>query len=111
MADPFSSPAEITAGSETQRVSSGRGRRALLIIGSALLFYTLTYVVLRNRGINQMKAYDNVGILYTDVESTFQRKDLTVHLLLAALFAPANELDCMFFGGEYPIRCILFDLA
>ncbi len=51
------------------------------------------------------------GILYTDVESTFQRKDLTVHLFLAVLFWPANEFDCMFFGGEPAIRGITFELV
>lgn len=111
MAEPFSPPAETIDGPATQKAPSGRSKHVLLILGSVLLIYTLSYVVLRNRGIGQMEAYDNVGILYTDVESTFQRKDLTVHLLLAALFAPANELDCKFFGGEYPIRCILFDLG
>ncbi|WP_345327375.1 hypothetical protein [Novipirellula rosea] len=58
-----------------------------------------------------METYDNVGILYTDVESTFQRQDLTVHQLLTALYAPLNHLDRKFFGGEHPIDCILFDLS
>ncbi len=111
MADPFNPPAEIHADPAPQKGLSRRRNRVFAIVGSALLVYTFTYVALRNRGLKQMEAYDNVGILYTDVESTFQRKDLTVHLLLAAVFSPANELDCWFFGGEHPIGCILFDLG
>ncbi|WP_442510513.1 hypothetical protein SH528x_002138 [Novipirellula sp. SH528] len=111
MAAPFNPPAEINADPMPETPTLRRGKRVLATIGALLLVYTLTYVMLRNRGIRQMETYDNVGILYTDVESTFQRKDLTMHLILSALFAPANELDRIFFGGEPPIRCIIFDLA
>ncbi len=82
----------------------------LVALLSIPMAYAGRYIQLRQRGLAEMRQYENVGILYAPVADVYGSQDLSLHYRRAAIFAPANWVDCTFFGGEGPIRCIMFSL-
>lgn len=73
--------------------------------------YFSTYVILRNRGIREMRQYSSEGILYDSVECVTRTHDLRLHYFWCHVFAPLNYLDQQLLGGPGPIRGILFDIS
>ncbi len=77
----------------------------------ALVPYLSSYVVLRNRGIIEMKECGLEGFLYDSVEHVLETEDLSTHDLMSKLYRPLNKIDRKFFDGPSPVLCILFELA
>jgi len=77
----------------------------------AFLVYLVSYVVLRNRSMRENAPYNTEGMLYESMANIERTHDLTTHHFLARLFMPLNLIDQLLFGGEPPVRSILFDLS
>lgn len=88
-----------------------RSRTHLSIAFVVVILYFGSYVALRTRSDFQTREYGLTGVLFTDIERTFQRKNLDTHHLLAVFYGPANLLDRTFFEGDHPISGIMFELT
>jgi hypothetical protein len=93
--------------------SSFRHARTILLIvfSVTMVAYFTSYVVLRNRGIEEMPQLGVGGFLYDSIEHVEQTHDLSVHHFRSTLYWPVNEIDQVLFGGPAPILCILFELS
>ena len=87
--------------------------RTLLVvvaIASFLMAYAGRYMQLRQRSYAESVDHGMMGILYIPSDDVFRTQDLTLHYRRCVIFAPANWVDRTFFGGDGPIRCIMFSL-
>ncbi|WP_234952823.1 hypothetical protein, partial [Rhodopirellula baltica] len=82
----------------------------LVAIAAVLMAYAGRYIQLRQRSYAESVEHGMVGILYTPSADLFRTQDLSLHYRRCVIFAPANWVDQTFFGGDGPIRCIMFSL-
>jgi hypothetical protein len=77
-------------------------------MGSA---YVGSYYRLSRRGVKEASQYGMDGFLYVPWNEVERSGDLTRHYKLARLYAPANWVNCQFFGGAGPIQGITWRLS
>ena len=82
----------------------------LVALSAVVMAYTGHYIHLRERSRLETAEYGLVGILYVPAADVMESQDLSLHYRRCAIFAPANWVDCTFFGGDAPISCIMFSL-
>ncbi len=84
-----------------------------IVSGLCLLTaYVGTYYHLSRRGVAEGAEYEfGNSFLYTPLEETCRTEDLTRHRILSFVYAPANWIDRVLFGGPEPATNIVFRLA
>lgn len=84
----------------------------LLCVGFGLLFlYAGSYYGISRRGMREAAKLELEGFLYMPYEDAAATHDLTRHHCLAIIFAPANWVDRVLFGGSGPIDGIRWGLS
>jgi hypothetical protein len=98
--------------------AGGSRVRHRLIVSCALVLMCLTacyvgsYCYLSRRGMREAKTYGITGFLYVPTEEAFRtREDLARHHARARFYAPLNCLDKALFGGQGPVRDIMWGLS
>jgi hypothetical protein len=61
--------------------------------------------------MEEAKVYRMRGFLYVPADELFATRDLSQHYFRVGLYAPLNWLDQTLFGGDEPVRCILWGLS
>ena len=101
----------ISVSADTRGLKTTAKRISVACVVCLAICYVSVYLILRNRGIREMRQYDSVGLLYDSVENVERTHDLSIHLFRSCLFAPLNFLDQQLFGCPGPVKSILFDLS
>ena len=82
-----------------------------VVAAIAVAVYVIAYIHFRNCSVHEMQSVNlTEGMIYDSFENLDRTHDLSTHHSHARFFAPLNAVDCMFFGGESPVRGIMFDL-
>lgn len=82
------------------------------VVLSMMLAYVGSYYRLSRRGMDEAKreGMDMEGFLYVSIEEAAATEDLSQHHRRARFYAPLNFVDRALFGGDWPIRGILWRL-
>ena len=82
-----------------------------LVVALLLVLYVGSYYNLSRRGMQEARAYHMHGFLYVPADEVFATRDLSQHYFRVRLYAPLNWLDQTLFGGDGPVRDIMWGLS
>ena len=80
-------------------------------IVSIFVAYGTVYYQISRRGMAEAKNYGLTAFLYVPADEVFASEDLSTHHRIAIVFAPANWIDQLIFGGPPPVVSIMFRLS
>ncbi|MCE9544214.1 MAG: hypothetical protein K8T25_01630 [Planctomycetia bacterium] len=108
-------PCQPPKGAETSRIMLRFRFRLITLfvaiaIATVVALYAGSYYHLSRRGLREAKVSGLPGFLYVPTAEAVATHDLSTHHFLYWFYAPANWVDREFFGGEYPVGSILWDL-
>ncbi len=92
------------------RSFSPRTLFVLIAVCALVSVYVGSYYRLSRRGMREAAANGMAGFLYIPLEGAVAKEDLTDHYRLAAFYGPINWIDRALFGGDDPLRGILWHL-
>jgi len=82
-----------------------------LAVACLLVLYVCSYYHLSRRGMHEARAYHMHGFLYVSAAEVFATRDLSQHYSRVRFYAPLNWLDQTLFGGDGPVRGIMWGFS